>query len=376
VTFDTVRKGLDPATLAVALGRGAGAPGDPVNAPLVLTSTYRAGGPLAYSRFGNSTWTAFEEVLGGLEGGECLAFASGLAAAAAIIDALPAGAAVVMTGDAYHGTRGLAADLAALDRIEVRAVDVADADATVAACAGAALVWIETPTNPMLAIADIGAIAAGAHASGTRVVVDNTFATPLLQRPLDLGADVVVHSATKFLAGHSDVVLGAVVARDADVVAGFRRQRDLHGAIPGPFETFLALRGIRTLAVRMERAQASAAVLAHRLTTHPAVARVRYPGLADHPQHDLAARQMRGFGAVVSFEVRGGSDAGDVADALEKAVRLIVPATSLGGVETLIEHRAKWPGEVAPPGLLRLSVGLEAVDDLWNDLDGALREVR
>ena len=251
----------------------------------------------------------------------------------------------------------------------MRAVDVTDTGAAVAACEGAALIWLESPTNPCLDVADLGAIAAGAHRGGTLVAVDNTLATPLFQRPLGLGADVVVHSVTKWLGGHSDLVMGATVTAAADVFERLRTRRSLFGGVAGPVEAWLALRGLRTLPARLERASATAAELAVRLRTHPGVSLVRYPGLPDHPGHAVAARQMDGFGAVVSFEVRGGAPA---ADAVLSAVELLVPATSLGGVETLIERRGRYEGESAPPGLLRMSVGQEDVDDLWEDLDRAL----
>jgi cystathionine gamma-synthase len=335
-----------------------------------LASTYHADGPLSYGREGNAVWDALEEVLGALEGGQALVFASGLAAIAAVLETLPVGAVVVAPEDAYLGTRGLLADLASRDRLRVTLVDVADTSATLAACDGADLLWCESPTNPMMAIADLGALCGGARAAGVPVVVDNTFATPLLQRPLELGADVVVHSVTKFLAGHSDLVMGATVTRDPGRLEALHRRRSLHGAVPGPLEAFLALRGVRTLAVRLERAQDNAGELARRLATHPAVSRVRYPGLVDHPGHDLASRQMDGFGAMLSFEVHGGAP---VADAVCDAVRLCVHATSLGGVETLLERRQRWEGEEATPaGLVRVSVGIEDVEDLWSDLEAAL----
>jgi cystathionine gamma-synthase len=222
-----------------------------------------------------------------------------------------------------------------------------------------------------LAIADLAALTTGAHRLGLRVAVDNTLATPVLQRPLDAGADVVVHSVTKFLAGHSDVVMGAAVSRSQTVITELIRRRSLRGAVPGPFETLLALRGMRTLAVRLERAETNAAELARRLSRRPGVRRVRYPGLADDPGHRRASVQMRGFGAIVAFEVDGGADG---AEALCRRLRLIVPGTSLGGVESLIERRGRYPAERhLPPGLLRLSVGIEDVDDLWADLDQACR---
>ena len=232
------------------------------------------------------------------------------------------------------------------------------------------MLWLESPTNPLLAVADLRALCDGAHALGMDVVVDNTFASPLLQRPLDLGADVVVHSATKILAGHSDVVMGAAVTRRDDVAAALARRRSLHGAIPGPLEAWLTLRGLRTLALRVDRAGSNAAELARRLSDHPGVEVVRYPGLPSDPGHELASRQMCGFGAMVSFDVRGGAPA---ADAVVSRLRLLTVATSLGGVETIIERRGRWEGEESlPPGLLRMSVGIEDVEDLWADLDSAL----
>ncbi len=232
---------------------------------------------------------------------------------------------------------------------------------------------MESPTNPLLAVADLEALCAGAYALGMDVAVDNTFATPLLQRPLDLGGDVVIHSATKLLSGHSDVVLGTAVTNRSHVHAALNNRRSLHGAVAGPWEAWLVLRGMRTLAIRLDRAQASAAELARRLSGHPAVDVVRYPGLPGHRGHHLAARQMRGFGTMVAFDVAGGAAA---AEAVTGAVRLATAGTSLGGVETLIERRGRWSGEQAlPPGLLRLSVGIEDVEDLWRDLDAALRVV-
>jgi cystathionine gamma-synthase len=229
---------------------------------------------------------------------------------------------------------------------------------------------LESPTNPLLAIADLPALIEGGHRLGLTVAVDNTFASPLLQSPLEMGADVVVHSVTKLISGHSDVVLGAVATRSQELLEKLRNRRSLHGAIPGPMETFLALRGIRTLAVRLERSQATAADLAERLQARRGVTEVRYPGLPDHPGHKLAAHQMRGFGTMLAFEVVGGAE---VAEAVCQAVEVMTPGTSLGGVETLIERRGRWAGEShLPPALLRVSIGLEHPEDLWYDLDQAL----
>ena len=240
-------------------------------------------------------------------------------------------------------------------RLRAVFVDITDTAAVAAACEGAAMVWFESPTNPALEVADIAAIARAAHEHGALVAVDNTFATPLLQRPLALGADVVVHSATKYISGHSDVLMGAVVAASDELADAAVHRRSLHGAIPAPLETFLALRGLRTLPVRLERAQATAQELVRRLADHPALDEVRYPG----------------FGAIVSIVVRGGAEP---ADALVQRTRLWVHATSLGGVESTFERRRRWALEqpTIPEGLVRLSVGLEHVDDLHRDLAEAL----
>jgi cystathionine gamma-synthase len=345
---------MHPDTTAVSLGRGKRRPGDPITAPIVVTSTYHAEGNQSYGRDGNPTWEDFEEVIGALEGGTAVAFASGMAAVAAVMETVPAGGAVVADSTAYNGTRRFLRDVAGRGRLVPRLVDTTDADATITALEGAALLWLESPTNPLLRLVDGAELMAAAHDRGVPVAFDNTLATPLLQRPLDWGADVVVHSATKQISGHSDVLLGVAVTRDDAWLEQLRTRRSLHGAAPGPFEVFLALRGVRTLHLRVERSAASAAELARRLGDHDAVGAVHYPGLA----------------AVVSFDV--GSQ--EAADKVCGAVRLIVPATSLGGVESLIERRARWSLEDhLPPGLIRLSVGLEHVDDLWDDLSAALQ---
>lgn len=363
---------LAPASVVVRAGRGDERPGAPVNAPITLASTYRSGGGLSYAREGNDAWAALEEVLGALEGGSALVFSSGMAAIAAVLETLPAGATVVAPADAYTGTRTFLSDLGQRNRLRHRLVDTTDIASTLDACGGAAMLWLESPSNPLMAISDLEGLARQAKERdpAIAVVADNTFATPLLQRPLDLGVDVVVHSVTKYLAGHSDVVIGAAVTRQEPWLQALAARRSMHGGIPGPLEAYLALRGLRTLDVRIARAQANAGELARRLLRHPLVEVVRYPGLAEHPGHALAARQMRGPGAMLSFDVTGGADA---ADRLCAAVRLATSATSLGGVETLVERRGRWRGEEAlPPGLCRLSVGIEDVEDLWADLHQAL----
>ena len=367
--------GLHAETRLAILGRGGHQSGQPLNVPIVPASNFRAApsGPVGreYARDdGTPGWEAFEQLIGDLEGGPAVCFASGMAAIAAVLELLPAGAHVVAPRDSYTGLRALLEDGAAAGgRWRVRTVDMTRDDDVAAAVRDADLVWLETPSNPQLDIVDIAEVAAAAAAAGALVAVDNTFATPLLQAPLQLGADFVVHSATKFIGGHSDLLLGAVVCRRPEDHARLVRRREVAGATPGALECFLALRGARTLALRLRHAQDSAGELARRLAAHPAVGRVRYPGLPEHPNHASAARQMRGFGAVLSFEV---ADA-DTADAVCAHVQVIAHATSVGGVESTIERRAKLPGQDhVPAGLVRLSVGCEHVEDVWADIAAAL----
>jgi cystathionine gamma-synthase len=366
-----------PQTALIAAGRPADEPGQPLNVPIVAASNFRAGSPEGaggreYSRGdGTPGWEALEEVIGELEGGDAVAFGSGMGAIAAVVDLLPAGARVVAPADCYAGVHALLADGQQQGRWHVDLVDITDTAAAVAAAGHADLVWLESPTNPLLDIADLAALCAAARDDGALVAVDNTFATSLLQQPIALGADIVVHSATKFLGGHSDLLLGLAVAGRPELGERLRRRREVAGAVPGALETFLVLRGLRTLALRLDQGQRSAGELARRLAGHPAVTRVRYPGLADHPGHALAAAQMAGFGAVLGFEVSTAAAASTVC----AAVRVIRSATSLGGVESTIERRAKLSGqEHLPPGFLRLSVGCEHVEDLWDDLSGALAQ--
>jgi cystathionine gamma-synthase len=362
---------LRPETVAVKAGRGPGQPGDALGPPLVMASTFRAGAEHEYARTdGTPTWRAFEEAVGQLEDGDAVGFATGMATAAAVFDSLPVGARVVYPAVSYLGVRRLLDRHAESGRLEATGIDITDTDAAVAALDEADLLWIETPTNPLVGIADLKRLCAAAGDRGVTSVVDNTFATPLLQRPLALGCDVVVHSATKLIGGHSDLLLGVAVAREAEWADRLRGVRHDTGATPGGLEAWLALRGLRTLPVRLERMQATALELAWRLGEHPAVRAVHYPGLPDQPGHELARRQMKGFGTMLAFEVEGGAGR---ADAVCGAVDLIINATSLGGVETLIENRAAAPGEEhLPEGLIRISVGCEHPEDLWADLEGAL----
>ncbi len=390
---------LNPQTLPVVLGRPERRPGAPVGPSLQLTSTFQGAGPVppapgdaaqpAYGRPDNQTVQQLEAVLAAMEGSgtrlptEATVFASGMAAISAVLALVPPGRPVVAPTAAYNTTLELLNDLDESGRVRLQRVDIADTATVLDALAGkgphgaelgpAALLWIESPTNPLLEIADLPALIAAAHEHGCLVVVDNTFATPLLQQPLRLGADVVVHSVTKYLAGHSDVVMGAMVTSEPGLTERLRRHRRVHGGIAGPFEAWLALRGVRTLAVRLERQLATAGTLAARLSEHPRVKRVRYPGLATDPGHERASAQMSGYTAMLAIEVDGDAAA---ADRVVAACRLWVPATSLGGVESLIERRRRIASEpdAVPPNLLRLSVGIEHPDDLWADLDAALRQ--
>ena len=367
--------------------------------PIYQVSTYKQDGVgglrggYEYSRSGNPTRAALEEALRSAEGGAAaFAFASGLAAEDTLLRAtLRPGDHVVVPDDAYGGTYRLIARVFGPWGIEHTPVDLTNPDAVLDAIqpGRTKLVWVETPTNPMLTIADIGAIAAHARAAGAVLAVDNTFATPYLQQPIALGADVVVHSTTKYIGGHSDVVGGALVVADgAQLPVGLegptggtsladavRFHQNSSGAVAGPFDAWLTLRGLKTLAVRMDRHCANAAAVAELLASHPRVTQVIYPGLESHPGHELAARQQRGFGGMVSF--RTGSV--DSALAVCAATRVFTLAESLGGVESLIEHPAKMThGSVAgtalevPDDLVRLSVGIEDVADLIADLERAL----
>src|SRR6195952_76809 len=345
---------MRPTTKAVRLGRPPHEPDQPLNTPITMASTYVAGGDLEYGRYANPTWTAFEDALGGLEGGRCLAFSSGLAAIATILDLVGTGQKVVASRHSYNGSVMQLGDLELRDRVKAQLVDATDTAAVVAACEDASLVWLESPTNPAMEGVGVATIAAAAHGAGAYVVVDNTCAPPVLQQPLEWGVDLVVHSATKYIAGHADVVMGAIVTRDEQLHTVLKGRRDLIGAVPGPFEAWLALRGLRTLPLRVERAQANAEELAGRLGQREDVEEVRYPG----------------FGGMISIVLANG----DVADVVQHATKLWAYATSLGGVESSLERRRRWSSEPTsiPEGLLRLSVGIEDVEDLWEDLVQAL----
>ena len=346
-------------------------PGAPLNVPLYPASNFVLGDRRAYSRDDATPgWEALEEIIGRLENGQSVAFASGMAAAAAVFDRLPTGAHIAIPGDCYQGVAALAHTGEKLGRWRVQRIAVADTPTWIAACATADLIWLESPSNPLLAVADLDHICAAPRKPGAILAVDNTFATPLNQRPLALGADLSMQSATKYIGGHSDLLCGIATVRDANLLHALRHARELAGATPGTLEVFLATRGVRTLAIRLERAQQNAQTLAERLSNHPNVTLTRYPGLSSHPNHAAARRQLKGFGTIISFDVQGGATA---ADQVCAKVRLIQHATSLGAVESTIERRAAIPGqEHLPPSLLRLSVGIESLEDLWHDLQQSL----
>ncbi len=355
----------------VAAGR-ASLPGAPLNVPLVPASNFIIGAGREYSRDdGTPTWEALEEVVGGLESGKAVAFASGMAAIAAVFDQLSAGAVVALPDDCYQGVAGLAAAGSERGRWNVQRVAVDDTAGWIRACGVADLIWLESPSNPLLTVVDLEAVCAAPRKPEAIVAVDNTFATPLNQQPLDFGATVSLQSATKFIGGHSDLLAGVATTKDDALWHALRKSRELTGATPGTLEAFLAVRGARTLAIRLERAQQTATMLSERLEAHPHITRVRYPGLPSHPTHAIALRVLKGFGSIISFDLRGGAE---LADTVCRNVRLIHHATSLGAVESTIERRAAIPGQGhLPPSLLRLSVGIENADDLWADLDSAIR---
>ncbi len=366
-------------TLAVHAGRTPDPVTGAVSPAIQPSTTFRhppdgGGEGYLYSRYASPNRDALEAALAALEGGvEAAAFSSGMAAANALLQALEPGAHILVTRDAYHGTLSLLDEVMARWGLSYSVVDTCDIDAVRAARrAGTRLLWVETPSNPMLRVADLEALGAWAASSGIVSVCDNTFATPVLQRPLSLGFDLCLHSTTKYFGGHSDVLGGALVTREhSPLWEAVRTVQRRAGAVPGAFDAWLLLRGVATLVLRVRAQSAGALRLAQALAEHPQVTRVHYPGLADHPGHALAARQMNAFGAVVSFEVAGGERA--ALQAVAK-VRLLTCATSLGGVESLIEHRAsvEGPDTATPRNLLRVSVGIEHPDDLIADISRAL----
>jgi cystathionine gamma-synthase len=348
-------RGLHPETEVVQQGRPEREPGGAIIGGISVTTTFRAGGEYIYGRSDNDTWKDLEAVLGALEHGRALVFSSGMSAISATFDLLPAGGIILAPDSGYMNTLVQLRKLEANRRLTVNWVDIEDTNSVVAAMDGASMLFFESPINPLLTVADVERLIKEAKSRGLLVAMDNTFATPLRQQPLRLGADVVVHSLTKALSGHSDVVLGTAVTNSDALYEKLISYRKDSGANAGPFEAWLALRGLRTFPLRFHQAEASAKILVDRLKNHPAVERVRYPG----------------FGFMISIEVKGGARAADKAC---NSSRIWSYATSLGGVESLWERRRRHGDEPAdvPENLIRVSVGIEHVEDLWNDMDAAL----
>jgi len=364
-----------PETIAITAGRPEVGPDSLLNQPISLNSTFVAGGAIGYGRYGNETWTALEVAIAALEGGKTLTYSSGMAAVTAVFSTLPVGAKVVASNQGYSGVMTLLGNLAAAKKLNPKFVSIADTAEVIAALDGADLLWIESPTNPSLDVADMPTLIKEAKSRGITVAVDNTFATALTQQPILMGADIVMNSVTKYLAGHSDVVLGSLSSNNPELFKAVEDARKFNGSIPGPFEAWLALRGIRTFPLRFQRASENALEIAKRLSAHPLVTRVRYPGLPSDPQHAKAKAFMKGFGAIVSFEYDGD---GAATDKVCESSKIVTYATSLGGVESLWERRRRWPIESAsvPESLIRLSLGCEDVDDLWADIDAALHAAK
>ncbi len=369
----TSGRGRGPSTRAVHAGLPPAAQGAPLLAGPVLAAPYHLAGardasPYGYGRDANPTWEALEAAVGELEGGHAVAYPSGMAATGAALEwALASGGALVAPSDGYPGIRLVAAERWEPAGTAVRLVPT-DTSAILEALEGAAAVWLETPSNPGLDVCDIRAVAEAAHAAGALVLVDNTLATPLGQRPLELGADLSMVAGTKALAGHSDLLLGLVSVRDEATAAELRRRRSRSGAVPGPFEAWLAHRSLPTLALRLHRQQDNALALARMLQARDDVRDVRYPGLPDDPAHALAARQMSGFGPVLGFTLAGE----DAAQAFLAGLDLVAEATSFGGVHSTAERRLRWGTDQVAPGFIRFSCGVEDAEDLLADVARSL----
>jgi cystathionine gamma-synthase len=355
----------------VAAGRPAKQPDGALNPPIALNSTFHEGGPVGYGRYGNETWSALEEALSVLEGGKTLLFSSGMAAISAVFSLLPEGAVIVAAKNGYQGTTTLLKKLHESEKLKVRFVNLATTDECMSAIPGAQMLYLESPINPLLEVVDLPKIIAAGKAAGCGVAVDNTLATPLLQNPLALGADIAIHSVTKYLSGHSDLILGSLSTKDQALYGRLEQSRRYGGAIAGPFEAWIALRGLRTFALRMQRSQENAMELATRLSKDSRISKVRYPGLATDSYHSLAKSFMKGFGAMISFDVNASVEQIDL---MCNSSKLITSATSLGGVESIWERRRRWATESAtvPETLIRFSVGIENVDDLWVDIQQSL----
>ena len=359
----------------VAAGRPAKQPDGALNPPIALNSTFHEGGPVGYGRYGNETWSALEEAISVLEGGKTLLFSSGMAAISAVFSLLPEGAVIVAANNGYQGTTTLLKKLNESEKLKVRFINLANTDECIAAIPGAQMLYLESPLNPLLEVVDLPKIIAAGKAAGCGVAVDNTLATPLLQNPLALGADISIHSVTKYLSGHSDLILGSLTTNDQALYGRLEQSRRYGGAIAGPFEAWIALRGLRTFAIRMQRSQENAMELANRLSKDSRISKVRYPGLATDSYHGLAKSFMKGFGAMISFDVKASVEQVDL---MCNSSKLITNATSLGGVESIWERRRRWATESAtvPENLIRFSVGIENVDDLWEDIQQALNTAK
>ncbi len=345
---------VHPSTTAVTAGRPPRIPDNPVNTPIVPASTFHAEGSIEYAREGNPTATAFEEALGALEHGHATVFSSGMAAANAILDLIPHGATVIAPINTYTGVAVRLKELAERAFINLVLLPVHDTQRILAALPKADYLWLESPTNPMLDVADVEICLTAAKANKVISVVDNTFATPVAQRPLTMGADYVLHSVTKILSGHSDLLMGAVITSDPQLTDQIHIRRILLGAMPSAFDCYLALRGLRTLYLRYEKSESNARAIVERLRGDSRVSRVRYPD----------------WGTIAAIEVVGN------ADLVCRSTNIWTYATSLGGVESLLERRRRWPleSETVPENLIRLSLGIEHPDDLWADLDSALNK--
>lgn len=360
-------KKLATESQVVAAGRPEKKPDGALNPAIALNSTFHEGGPIGYGRYGNEAWSALEEAISVLEGGKTLIFSSGMAAISSVFSLLPQGAIIVAAENGYQGTTTMLKKMHEAKKLEVRFVNLPNTDEVLKALPGAQMLYLESPTNPAIEVVDLPVVIAAGKKAGSIVVVDSTLATPMVQNPLALGADIALHSVTKYLSGHSDILLGCVVTNDESIFERVEQARRYGGAIPGPFEAWLALRGLRTFALRMQRSQENAMELAKRLEKDPRVLKVRFPGLASDPYHERAKSFMKGFGAMISFEVKA-----DIAqiDKMCNSSTLITNATSLGGVESIWERRRRWATEshTIPENLIRFSVGIEAVDDLWSDI--------
>ena len=362
-------KKLATESQVVAAGRPEKKPDGALNPAIALNSTFHEGGPIGYGRYGNEAWSALEEAISVLEGGKTLIFSSGMAAISSVFSLLPQGAIIVAAENGYQGTTTMLKKMHEAKKLEVRFVNLPNTDEVLKALPGAQMLYLESPTNPAIEVVDLPVVIPAGKKAGSIVVVDSTLATPLVQNPIALGADIALHSVTKYLSGHSDILLGCVVTNDESIFERVEQARRYGGAIPGPFEAWIALRGLRTFALRMQRSQENAMELAKRLEKDPRVLKVRYPGLASDPYHERAKSFMKGFGAMISFEVKA-----DIAqiDKMCNSSTLITNATSLGGVESIWERRRRWATEshTIPENLIRFSVGIENVDDLWSDIQG------